>query len=69
MLRERNEKYGTINFVNISSEEYSPEKNQGLDYKTVCYSPPSFELVTYRIVVLSTSNLSSYQTYSYENSQ
>ncbi|KAL1207236.1 hypothetical protein V5N11_027983 [Cardamine amara subsp. amara] len=35
MLRERNEKYGTINFVDISSNDYSPEENQGLDYKTV----------------------------------
>ncbi|CAL9241425.1 unnamed protein product [Arabidopsis halleri] len=30
MLKERNEKYGTIKFVDIS-----PEDNQGLDYKTV----------------------------------
>ncbi|EYU29936.1 hypothetical protein ABFS82_04G167300 [Erythranthe guttata] len=35
MLRDRNEKYGTIKFVDISSDEYSPEDNQGLDYKTV----------------------------------
>lgn len=35
MLRERNEKYGTIKFVDISSDEYSPEDNQGLDYDTV----------------------------------
>ncbi|KAJ6970439.1 hypothetical protein NC653_034893 [Populus alba x Populus x berolinensis] len=35
MLRERNESYGTIKFVDISSDEYSPEENQGLDYKTV----------------------------------
>ncbi|KAJ8449133.1 hypothetical protein Cgig2_004188 [Carnegiea gigantea] len=35
MLRERNKEYGTIKFVDISSEEYSPEENQGLDYKTV----------------------------------
>ncbi|KAK6128200.1 hypothetical protein DH2020_038054 [Rehmannia glutinosa] len=35
MLRERNEKYGSIKFVDISSDEYSPEDNQGLDYKTV----------------------------------
>jgi hypothetical protein len=38
MLRERNESYGTIKFVDISSDEYSPEENQGLDYKTVCRS-------------------------------
>uniref|UniRef100_A0A2N9GFF2 BED-type domain-containing protein n=1 Tax=Fagus sylvatica TaxID=28930 RepID=A0A2N9GFF2_FAGSY len=35
MLRERNKRYGTIKFVNISSNDYSPEENQGLDYKTV----------------------------------
>lgn len=35
MLMERNEKYGTIKFVDISSNDYSPEDNQGLDYKTV----------------------------------
>lgn len=36
MLRERNKNYGTIKFVDISSKEYSPEENQGLDYETVC---------------------------------
>ena len=36
MLRERNKDYGTVKFVDISSDEYSPEENQGLDYKTVC---------------------------------
>ncbi|KAK1564632.1 hypothetical protein Q3G72_007572 [Acer saccharum] len=35
MLQERNKQYGTIKFVDISSDEYSPEENQGLDYKTV----------------------------------
>ncbi|KAL5544264.1 hypothetical protein UlMin_008048 [Ulmus minor] len=35
MLRERNERFGTIKFVDISSDDYSPEENQGLDYKTV----------------------------------
>ncbi|GMY24589.1 hypothetical protein FCV25MIE_19831 [Fagus crenata] len=35
MLGERNKHYGTIKFVNISSNDYSPEENQGLDYKTV----------------------------------
>lgn len=35
MLREWNKRYGTIKFVDISSEEYSPEENQGLDYETV----------------------------------
>ncbi|XP_065619962.1 uncharacterized protein At5g50100, chloroplastic-like isoform X2 [Quercus suber] len=34
MLRERNKDYGTIKFVDISSDEYFPEENQGLDYKT-----------------------------------
>lgn len=36
MLRERNKQYGTIKFVDISTDEYSPEDNQGLDYETVC---------------------------------
>ncbi|GAB4860684.1 hypothetical protein Ancab_035847 [Ancistrocladus abbreviatus] len=35
MLRERNKQYGAIKFVDISSEDYSPEENRGLDYKTV----------------------------------
>ncbi|GMN45824.1 hypothetical protein TIFTF001_015016 [Ficus carica] len=35
MLRERNKRYGTIKFVDISSEDYSPEENQGLDFQTV----------------------------------
>lgn len=36
MLKERNKNYNAINFVDISSEDYSPEDNQGLDYETVC---------------------------------
>lgn len=35
MLKERNEETGTIKFVDISSNDYSPQENQGLDYKTV----------------------------------
>ncbi|RAL47825.1 hypothetical protein DM860_011410 [Cuscuta australis] len=35
MLQERNKQYGTIKFVDISSEAYSPDDNMGLDYKTV----------------------------------
>ncbi|EEF28096.1 uncharacterized protein At5g50100, chloroplastic [Ricinus communis] len=35
MLRERNKSYDTIKFVDISSKDYSPEENQGLDYTTV----------------------------------
>ncbi|KAG9449593.1 hypothetical protein H6P81_009558 [Aristolochia fimbriata] len=35
MLKKRNEQYGAIKFVDISSSEYSPEENQGLDYETV----------------------------------
>ncbi|XP_020229913.1 uncharacterized protein At5g50100, chloroplastic [Cajanus cajan] len=35
MLRERNKSYGTIKFVDISSDGYSPQDNQGLDYETV----------------------------------
>ncbi|XP_057821742.2 uncharacterized protein At5g50100, chloroplastic isoform X2 [Cryptomeria japonica] len=34
MLQERNKLYGTIKFVDISSDGYSPEENAGLDYKT-----------------------------------
>ncbi|WCJ36041.1 hypothetical protein M5689_017263 [Euphorbia peplus] len=34
MLRDRNKTFGTIKFVDISSEHYSPQDNQGLDYKT-----------------------------------
>ncbi|CAN0903267.1 Uncharacterized protein At5g50100, chloroplastic [Linum grandiflorum] len=34
MLRERNKTYGTIKFVDISSDDYSPQENQGLDYET-----------------------------------
>ena len=35
MLRERNEKYGTIKFVDISSENYSAEENAGIDFAMV----------------------------------
>ncbi|GER27100.1 PBng143 [Striga asiatica] len=35
MLRERNERYRAIKFVDISSDEYIAEDNQGLDYRTV----------------------------------
>ncbi|XP_078440354.1 putative thiol-disulfide oxidoreductase DCC [Wolffia australiana] len=35
MLRDRNKRYASIKFVDISSEDYSPEDNMGLDYKTV----------------------------------
>ncbi|XAR50142.1 hypothetical protein NMG60_11004394 [Bertholletia excelsa] len=35
MLRERNKQYGGIKFVDISSNDYNPEENQGLDYETV----------------------------------
>ncbi|CAN6448561.1 unnamed protein product [Victoria cruziana] len=35
MLKEQNERFGTIKFVDISSSNYSPEENEGLDYKTV----------------------------------
>lgn len=35
MLRERNTSYGTIKFVDIGSDDYSPDENQGLDYQTV----------------------------------
>lgn len=35
MLKERDKSYGAIKFVDIGSEDYSPEENQGLDYETV----------------------------------
>lgn len=35
MLRERNKIYKSIKFVDISSQDYSPDDNQGLDYETV----------------------------------
>ncbi|KAI3761348.1 hypothetical protein L1987_51761 [Smallanthus sonchifolius] len=34
MLKERNKNYNAINFVDIGSDDYSPEDNQGLDYET-----------------------------------
>lgn len=34
MLRERNKSYGAINFVDISSKDYSPKDNQDLVYET-----------------------------------
>jgi hypothetical protein len=37
MLRKRNENYGTIKFVDISSENYSPEENSGIDFATVYF--------------------------------
>lgn len=36
MLRERNKKYSSIKFVDISSDDCRPEDHQGLDYETVC---------------------------------
>lgn len=35
MLQEKNKSYGTIKFVDIGSDDYSPDENQGLDYQTV----------------------------------
>lgn len=52
MLREKNKEYGTIKFIDISSENYSPEENQGLDYTTVIL----FFLMFFNIL----SNLSSF---------
>lgn len=36
MLKDRDKSYQAIKFVDISSDEYSAEDNQGLDYETVC---------------------------------
>ena len=35
MLRVRNKHYGTVKLFDISFDDYSPEEDQGLDYKTV----------------------------------
>lgn len=35
MLQERNKSFEAIKFVDISSKDYSPEENQGLEYETV----------------------------------
>ncbi|XAR50140.1 hypothetical protein NMG60_11004392 [Bertholletia excelsa] len=35
MLRKKNEQYGGIKFVDISSNDYNAKENQGLDYETV----------------------------------
>ncbi len=37
MLKERNQTYGTIAFVNIGTDDYSPEQNNGIDYETVSH--------------------------------
>lgn len=60
MLRERNKSYGTIKFVDISSDDYSPEENQGLDYETVSKMKVSFLLLIVcftSYACLSTSNM------------
>lgn len=46
MLKEQNERFGTVKFVDISSSNYSPEENEGLDYKTVCNCSKSRYLMT-----------------------
>ena len=33
-LKERNETYQSVDFVDISAEDYSPEDNQGIDFET-----------------------------------
>eukprot|EP00270_Netrium_digitus_P002380 TRINITY_DN12704_c0_g2_i1.p1 TRINITY_DN12704_c0_g2~~TRINITY_DN12704_c0_g2_i1.p1 ORF type:complete len:182 (+),score=23.55 TRINITY_DN12704_c0_g2_i1:94-639(+) len=38
MLRRRNEDYGSIKFVDIAAEDYSPENNMGIDFETVSAS-------------------------------
>lgn len=37
MLKERDKNYNAINFVDVSSDDYSAEDNLGIDYETVCY--------------------------------
>jgi hypothetical protein len=41
MLKERDKSFGAIKFVDISSNDYSPQENQGLEYETVCLLIPS----------------------------
>ncbi|XP_078152400.1 uncharacterized protein At5g50100, chloroplastic-like isoform X2 [Carex rostrata] len=35
MLKEKEKSFGEIKFVDISSKDYSPQENQGLEYETV----------------------------------
>ncbi|KAF3338657.1 hypothetical protein FCM35_KLT17494 [Carex littledalei] len=35
MLKEKDKSFGAIKFVDISSKDYSPQENQGLEYETV----------------------------------
>lgn len=70
MLKERNKNYNAINFVDISSDDYSPEDNQGLDYETVCYNikrkkSPAYFLWNFAIVIRHIgSNMEYLSTYS-----
>lgn len=51
MLRGRNKTYGTIKFVDISSDSYSPEENSDIDFEEV--SPKSriyfYKLIYHRL--------------------
>ncbi|CAL5024842.1 unnamed protein product [Urochloa decumbens] len=57
MLTERNRSYGAIKFVDISSKDYSPDDNQGLDYETFVdisskdYSPDDNQGLDYETVM------------------
>jgi hypothetical protein len=35
MLKERDNKYGAITFVDIDADDYSPDKNNGIEFETV----------------------------------
>ncbi|KAF3332456.1 MADS-box transcription factor 23 [Carex littledalei] len=41
MLKEKDKSFGAIKFVDISSKDYSPQENQGLEYETVSYGEDS----------------------------
>lgn len=51
MLKERNKSYGAISFVDISSQDYSPKDNMGLDYETVRTDSRFGLLVSYSVYV------------------
>jgi hypothetical protein len=35
MLKERDNKYGAITFVDIDADDYSPDENNGIEFETV----------------------------------
>lgn len=48
MLRQRNEKYRAIKFVDICADDYSAEDNNNIDFEEVItcwYNPPLIPLI------------------------